>query len=42
MGTDPQLQDSMSAFAPVTALYFADRNPFAFLFFCKIHLDAAL
>lgn len=32
MGT-PHLQDSMSAFAPVTALCFGDENPFAFLFF---------
>lgn len=29
----PQLQDSTSAFAPVTALCFADGNPFAFFFF---------
>lgn len=26
----PQLQDSMSAFAPITALCSADGNPFAF------------
>lgn len=41
MGKSPlHLQDSMSAFASIAALCFADGNPFAFFFSCKIHLEA--
>lgn len=38
----PRLQDSTSAFAPITALCFADGNPFAFLFFLQDTLGCCI